>query len=283
MLVLTYIKLWVLYLMQDKIIFIPKVAGLKPIESPEFYGFKNTIDETIITEDGVKIHYWIKKPSNSAKPFVVFFHGNAGHFGDLKSLTEKNNERGYRLHLLHDFADSGYGFIAVSLRGYGKSEGKPSEAGFVKDIAAITNLIKQNNYKVISLGESLGAFSALTLMKNLEDTNLLKMVVLIAPFSNMLEKAYESHPDFRKLDITPYLKHKFDNKKLLAETKYRGKLLLIHPLLDEVSGIYHSKILQGVAVDNNIDVRLTILPNVGHVSWNPDEVFDFINDGFNKN
>jgi pimeloyl-ACP methyl ester carboxylesterase len=282
MLILTYIKLWALYLLQDKIIFMPKVAGLKPIESPEFYGFKDTTDETIITEDGVKIHYWINHPTDKTKPYIVFFHGNAGHFGDLKSLTEKNNERGYRLHLLHDFADSGYGFIAVSLRGYGKSEGKPSEAGFVKDVAAITNIIKQNNYSIISLGESLGAFSALTLMKNLEDTNLVKMVVLIAPFSDMEEKAREIHTDFRKIDILPYLKHKFDNKSLVKQTKYRGKLLLIHPLLDEVSGVYHSKILQGVAVDNNKDVRMSVLPNAGHVTWNPDEVFGIINKNFNQ-
>ena len=119
MLILTYIKLWALYLMQDSIVFHPKISGLKPIQDPAFYDFKDTTDETIITEDGVKIHYWIKKPSDPSKPFVVFFHGNAGHFGDLKSLTEKNNERGYRLHLLHNFVDSGYGFIAVSLRGYG--------------------------------------------------------------------------------------------------------------------------------------------------------------------
>jgi uncharacterized protein len=281
LLLITYIKLIALSLVQDSIIFIPHPRGMHKIKDPSEYGLPETQDKTLITQDGETIHYWIKNPSNKDKPYIVFFHGNAGHFGDLKSLTEKNNDRGYRLKLLHDFADKGYGFIAVSLRGYGKSTGKPSEDGFVKDVLAVTELIQKQNYNVVILGESLGAFSALTLMDNLSEKNISpKGVTLIAPFSDLIEKAYETDEDFRRFDARKYLKYRFDNKGIIAKTKYRGEILFIHPLEDNVSGVYHSKILEGVAIKNNIKTEMVVLKNAGHVTWNPDEVAKMITDKF---
>lgn len=281
MLLLTYIKLIVLSLVQDSIIFIPNPSGTHKIKDPVEYGLSDTRDETVITEDGQTIHYWIKDPADRQKPYIVFFHGNAGHFGDLKSLTEKNNDRGYRLKLLHDFSDKGYGFMAVSLRGYGKSTGKPSEDGFVKDVSAITKIIREKELSVVVLGESLGCFSALTLMDKLSNSGTSpKGVVLIAPFSDLIEKAYETHEEFRRFDAAKYLKYRFNNKGIIASTKYRGEIVFIHPLEDQVSGVYHTKILEGEAKKNNIKTELIVIKDAGHVSWNPDEVSKMITDRF---
>ena len=281
MLFITYIKLVALSLVQDSIIFIPHPRGMEKIKEPSEYGLTETQDKTLITQDGETIHYWIKEPSDKTKPYIVFFHGNAGHFGDLKSATEKNNDRGYRIKLLHDFVDKGYGFIAVSLRGYGKSSGKPSEDGFVKDVSAVAELIQKQNYNVVVLGESLGCFSALTLMNDLSEKNIPpKGVTLIAPFSNLIEKAYEIHEEFRRFDATKYLRYRFDNKEIITKTKYRGEILFIHPLEDKVSGIYHSKILEGEANKNNIKTEMVVLKGVGHVTWNPEEVANIITKRF---
>jgi len=272
MLIVTYIKLLALSLLQDKIIFVPKVRGMEQIKEPVEYGFTDAEDKIVLAEDGAQIHYWIKHPADKNKPYLVFFHGNAGHFGDLRSLTEKGNNRGYRLQLLHDFADKGYGFIAVSLRGYGKSSGKPSEAGFRKDVKAVAEIIRQNNYKTLIFGESLGAFSALVMMQELEQASPPEMVVLMAPFSNLEEKAREIHAEFSKFDLSKYLKHQFDNQKIIEETGYKGKILLFHPSEDEVSGPYHSNILLGEGIKAGRDIELIMLKNAGHVSWNVDEV-----------
>jgi pimeloyl-ACP methyl ester carboxylesterase len=277
--IITYIKLFILSLIQDSIIFVPHASGTIAIKDPAEYGLMDTRDKTVITQDGVTIHYWIKDPKDKTMPYMVFFQGNAGNMGDLKSLTEKNNDRGYRVKLLKDLANKGYGFIAVSLRGYGKSGGKPSEEGFVKDVTAIADLIQKEKYDVSIVGESLGCFSALKLMDILADRNIdLKGVTLIAPFSSMVEKVYETHAEFKKFDVTKYLKYNFDNKEIIEKTKYRGKILFIHGLEDKVSGIYHSKILEGIAEQRGINTKLVILKDAGHVSWDPQEVTDIIAD-----
>jgi len=279
--IITYIKLLILSLIQDSIIFVPHASGTIAIKDPAEYGFYDTYDRTLITADGVTIHYWIKKPQDDSKPYFVFFHGNAGNIGDLNSLTEKNNDRKYRVELLQDLANKGHGFIAVSLRGYGKSAGKPSEEGFVKDVNAVADLIQKENYNVSALGESLGCFSALELMDVLSKKNIeVKGVTLIAPFSSMIEKVYESHAEFKKFDVGKYLKYHFDNKKIVAQTKYRGKILFIHGLEDKVSGIYHSKILEGEAKKQGIETELVELKNAGHVSWKPEKVAEIITKRF---
>jgi dipeptidyl aminopeptidase/acylaminoacyl peptidase len=281
MLMLAYIKLFILSQVQDWFIFIPHPSGMKPIMSPAEYGFGGAEDKMLTTEDGETIHYWIKKPADKDKPYIVFFHGNAGHFGDLKSMMIKNNDRGYRLKLLHDFADNGYGFIAVSLRGYGKSTGKPSEHGFAKDVSAVSELIKKQNYKTIILGESLGAFSALTLLGKLENTDHDPAgIALIAPFSTMKEKVFEIYPEFRKLDVSNRLKYKFDNQKLISESRYKGTILLLHPSKDNTSGPYHSKILLEEGKKNGLDIKLTMLENADHVTWDPHLVSKLIFDEF---
>ncbi len=281
MLLITYIKLVALSLVQDWIIFIPHPSGMHKIKEPKEYGLQDTEDRTLITVDGETIHYWLKKPASPEKPYIVFFHGNAGHFGDLKSQMTEGNDRGYRLKLIHDFIDNGYGLIAVSLRGYGKSTGKPSEEGFVKDVTAFSELIKKENYKTIILGESLGAFSALTLMGKLENTEQNPSgIVLIAPFSSLIEKAYEIHEEFRRFDAAKYLKYRFDNRKLISESKYKGRILLLHPSDDKTSGAYHSKILQGEGAKNGVDIKLTILKNADHVTWDPHLVSKLIFEEF---
>jgi len=281
MLIVTYIKLIALSLVQNFIMFHPNPRGIQPIKDPSEYGFADVEDKILITEDDANIHYWIKSPSDKTKPYIVFFHGNAGHFGDLKSQTTDVNDRGYRLKLLHRFADNGYGFIAVSLRGYGKSSGKPGEKEFVKDVEAVAKFINQEKYKTIILGESMGAFSALTLMTKLEDSAQSPQgVVLIAPFSSLIEKAYEIHENLRRFDLSKYLKHNFDNKKMIAETKYKGKILLLHPSEDNVSGAYHSKILQGEGKKNGLSMKLLILKDAGHVTWDTNLVAKYIFEEF---
>lgn len=280
MLIITYIKLVALSLIQDSIIFHPKPPGTLPMKQPQEYGLVDTTDETI-TVDGDTIHYWFKKPADPTKPYFVFFHGNAGHFGDIKSQVTEGNDRTGRLKLIHQFVDNGYGLIAVSLRGFGKSTGKPSEETFVNDVKAVAELIKKQKYKIIIFGESLGAFSALTLMRELENTEQSpEGVVLMAPFSNLIEKAYEIHDEFRRFEISKFLKYRFDNKKMISETKYKGKILLIHPAEDETSGPYHSEILLGEGKRNNLNIKLSILKGVGHVTWDSHLVAQMIFEEF---
>ena len=81
-------------------------------------------DVEIETEDMVKLQAWFVK-ADSKNPVryrtLIFFHGNSGFMGLRMSLIEifvKNMKTNV---------------LMVSYRGYGKSEGSPSEKGLNLD------------------------------------------------------------------------------------------------------------------------------------------------------
>jgi predicted alpha/beta-fold hydrolase len=277
---LIYIKLFALSLFQDRFIFIPHPFGEQKIKNVTDYGFKNAQQDFLLTEDGEKIQYWLQRPEDIEKPIIVFFHGNAGHFGDLKSKMTKNNDRGYRLKLLDEIYKRKYGFMAVSLRGFGKSSGSPSEQGFDEDVKAVAKFIQDKKMKVIIVGESLGAYSALKLMQNLQNTKYSpQKVVLIAPFSNLKEKVLEIYPEFKRVKLEKYLKYKFNNKEIISNSEFKGKIMLLHPEFDNTTAPYHSEILLQAGKNKGLDITKIILKNCDHVTWSTSEVTDYITQG----
>src|SRR3989338_7755610 len=70
-------------------------------------------DVYITTRDRVQIHGWLIK-SLYAKSTLVFFHGNAGNIGD-------------RLGKIGLFHHIYLNVLIIDYRGYGKSNGQPSE------------------------------------------------------------------------------------------------------------------------------------------------------------
>ncbi len=76
-------------------------------------------DLRLETQDGETLVAWYI-PARGGRPLILYFHGNGGSLVD----------RAFRFRLL---AESGYGVLAVSYRGYGGSSGSPSEAGLMRD------------------------------------------------------------------------------------------------------------------------------------------------------
>ena len=72
----------------------------------------------VTTRDGCRIMgYLIKQPHMSAAPTVLYFHGNAGNIG-------------HRLHNAQAlYRHCGFNIFLLEYRGYGKSQGSPSELG----------------------------------------------------------------------------------------------------------------------------------------------------------
>lgn len=95
--------------------------------------------------DGARLNGWYV-PAEPGKPTVVFAHGNGKHMADANSP-------------IRAFTDRGYGFLAFDYRGYGKSQGKPSEAGVYRDFEAASRFLVSHGVPVrdqVALGESLG-------------------------------------------------------------------------------------------------------------------------------
>ena len=106
------------------------------------------------TADGKKLHGWfVPAASNSIVPVILFLHGNAGNIG----------HRWEKIRILHDLDISVFIF---DYRGYGQSEGKPSETGIYKDAdAAYAYLVARGITpgRIIVHGESLGGAFAIDL------------------------------------------------------------------------------------------------------------------------
>ncbi|XP_063417944.1 protein ABHD13-like [Mytilus trossulus] len=156
------------------------------------------------TSDGVKINLVLVKHPKPNVPTIIYFHGNAGNVGHRLMNT----------HAL--FEQCKYNILLVEYRGYGKSEGSPSEGGLYKDAeAAMDFLLKRTDIdrnKLIVFGRSLGGAVAVHLAsQSLYERHIAVLVI---------ENTFSSLPDIaRTLFDFPFLKYLPD---ILVKAKYRS-------------------------------------------------------------
>lgn len=117
-------------------------------KSPSEYGYDFENIE-VTTKDGVKLIGWfIKQKKPETCPTIIFFHGNAGNIGirlpNIQNIYERNKAN----------------VVIVGYRGYGHSEGSPSEEGLQLDAEAVLDWTISNDeidsHKVFIFGSSLG-------------------------------------------------------------------------------------------------------------------------------
>jgi len=109
------------------------------------------------SKDGVRLSaWWI--PLNGAKKTLLFCHGNAGNIG-------------HRLEKIRILREAGSNVFIFDYRGYGLSEGRPSEKGFYRDVdAAYGYLTKELGIparSIVAYGESIGGAVAIDLARRL--------------------------------------------------------------------------------------------------------------------
>ena len=131
------------YARQGSMVFFPS----KEIEAtPRDIGLAYE-DITLSTEDRKNISAWFV-PSGKERGVVLFCHGNAGNIS-------------HRLDSIRIFHDLGLSVLIFDYRGYGRSEGSPTEKGTYLDAEAawayLVNARKVRPEKVILFGRSLGA------------------------------------------------------------------------------------------------------------------------------
>ncbi|MDX1579179.1 MAG: alpha/beta fold hydrolase [Gemmatimonadota bacterium] len=130
---------------------------LAPQEShPRFWGFPDATEVRIPTVDGPLLHGWWfpAAGSESSSGTAIYFHGNAGHLGDRGTIAAALSGLGLDV-LLADY------------RGFGLSEGKPSEEGLYADAEAMYHWLVEERgadpRKLFLLGNSLGSAVAVYL------------------------------------------------------------------------------------------------------------------------
>ena len=81
-------------------------------------------EQWITTPDGVRLNAWLFRAREANAPLLVYFHGNAGNIGERGPVASK-------------LAAHGVSVLLFDWRGYGKSEGTPTEeALFIDALAA---------------------------------------------------------------------------------------------------------------------------------------------------
>jgi len=99
--------------------------------------------------DGVKLNAWFfpaDAVARRASYAVLVCHGNGGNIS-------------HRLALTHSLLQIGVSVLQFDYRGYGRSEGEPSEEGTYLDAQAAHRWLRERGFapeKIIAFGESLG-------------------------------------------------------------------------------------------------------------------------------
>ncbi len=185
----------------------------------------------IQTNDNLNISTWYKPPSQTDKPTIILFHGNAGHHA-------------HRYFQLKFFSDLGYGFLIAGYRGYGGNEGKPSETGFYNDARGYIKWLKDNKSvdgkKLIIMGESIGTGTAVQMAKEHD----VKALILISPFYSLYRLAQDMYPIFPAKYV---LKDQYlSNEKI---TEIDAPLFIIHGQKDNVIPYKHALDLFNLAIE----------------------------------
>jgi hypothetical protein len=199
---------------EARLIFFPNYPGrLDGDWHPRALGVQ---DVWITSSDGIKLHaWWI--PNEKAKFTFLAFHGNASNIANRASIYEFL--RGTPANVL-----------AVEYRGYGHSEGKPSEAGIYEDAdAAYEYLVKTrgiDSKTIVSYGQSLGTAVAMHLAAH----QRVGGVVLEAPFPSASRVARKVFWFLPGVSLLTY--GQFNTQAWLKDV--RAPILIVHCNQDPV-------------------------------------------------
>ncbi|MFH1062713.1 MAG: alpha/beta hydrolase [Candidatus Omnitrophota bacterium] len=153
------------------------------------------------SEDKVKLNAWLIKAKNP-RATIIFCHGNGGNIS-------------HRLDKIDFFYNLEVNLFIFDYRGYGQSQGKPSENGLYQDVQAAYKFIKdkQLGVPIILYGESLGGAIAIDLAAKSDFA--VDGLILEGAFNNVKDMAKLIYP----LLPAGLLKTKFDSIAKIAKIK----------------------------------------------------------------
>ena len=173
-------------------------------------------DVWLTASDGTRLHAWWITSANAKFTFLAF-HGNASNIGN-------------RVPVYEFLRDTPANVLALEYRGYGHSEGKPSEAGLYLDAeAAYQYLISTKRIDpkfIVSFGQSLGTAVA----AHLAARHTVGGLILEAPFpsaSRVASKIFWFLPGLSLL-----VHSQFDTQSRLKQIT--APVLIVHCTQDPV-------------------------------------------------
>lgn len=232
-----------MFLFQRSMMYFPS----KDLAAPSSYGL-DMEEVKLVAADGVKLTAWYK-PSANGKT-IIYYHGNASNLGG-------------RAGKYANYTSAGFGLLALSWRGYGTSEGSPSQEGLYEDARAAVKFLIGKNIKeneMVFYGESLGTGVAVQMATEFNP----KALILEAPYTSTAEVGQSYYPIF---PVKLLLRDNYDSLSKIK--KVSAALLILHGDSDKVIPLEFGKKLFDAA---NYPKRIVVFPNHGHSDDNSAEV-----------
>ena len=229
-----------LYLLQDRLVFYPQPLP----ESVERVvdALPDTIELEIEAPDGARLRGWLRHQNAApAGGVVIYFGGNAeevsGQILDAAELAP-------------------WSVAAFNYRGYGRSEGDPSEAALVSDALLIYDRLTArediDEESIVVLGRSLGSGVAVPLAAH----RSVRGLILVSPFDSLKSIARKTYPF---VPVEPLLRHPFDS--LALASRIDAPLLVLAGDRDNLIPAAHSRRLTDAWGGAH---RFELLPGAGH-------------------
>jgi fermentation-respiration switch protein FrsA (DUF1100 family) len=137
---------------------------------------------TFSTEDGLTLAGWVI-PHDSIGPWLLICHGNAGNLSEFDRPIHYAGLRRLGLHLL-----------AFDYRGYGESEGVPTESGLYRDADAAYRYLRDERGvppdRIVVFGHSLGSAVAVDLASRVPVGG----VILEGALTSVVDRGAELYP-----------------------------------------------------------------------------------------
>jgi uncharacterized protein len=219
-------------------------------------------DAVFTTEDGIQLHGWyFEHPQPRAH--VLYFHGNGtdvSHLGpEMQAIS--------RQHALS--------MLVFDYRGYGRSEGRPTEQGLYRDAEAAQQWLAertgQSPRDIVLMGRSLGGAVAV------------EAAVTHGARGLILERTFSSLPAVAAsiywwLPVRWLMRNRFDSLRKIPQ--YRGPLLQSHGTADSIVPFTHGKQLFEAAGSDA--KRFVVLHRLEHNDPDPEEYWRAFDEFFDQ-
>jgi abhydrolase domain-containing protein 13 len=257
------------YYFQDGLLYVPTLPGLPRdvMVTPFAFGWKSDLaayEQVWVREpvDDLKLQAWFFKSHRDAgvartRPTVLFLHSNAGNLShripNIRELVETCH----------------FNVFILSYRGYGRSDGTPSEEGLKRDAAAALRYLATagradvDPNRIVVLGRSLGGAVGIWLAANFPEWCAALLV----------ENAFTSVPDMVDV-VLPALKrvkwlsrNTWDNVKEIERVTV--PILFLSSSKDELVPPAHMRALHAAAV-NSPQRRFVPFADAQHMNCVPE-------------
>ncbi len=231
---------WTIYFLQPRFMYRPVAEVLY---NPGDIGL--TYERVSLkTVDSLKISAWFV-PCANARKTVLFCHGNGGNMS-------------HRLDTINQLNEMGLNCFLFDYRGYGDSQGKPSEKGTYCDAQAawdwLTEMKGVKPHNIVIFGRSMGGAIASYLAG------------AVRPAALVVESSFTSYTDLGKR-FYPYLPVKqfasFDYNTLEYIKKVSCPVMVIHSKADEIIPYEFAPVLFEAAGDPKEFVEIFGIHNNG--------------------